>query len=64
MGQVRVAAVGLALVLGGMLADPASALLMVLVAQVIGLLMRRGRQRWPHGPPMIASGVALLVAGS
>ncbi|MCM3893930.1 MULTISPECIES: prepilin peptidase [Gordonia] len=56
--------VKLAFALGGTLADPASALLMVLFAQVLGLLMRRGRQRWPHGPPMIASGAMLLVAGS
>lgn len=53
--------VKLALVLGGMLADPATALVMVLAAQVLGLLNRRGRHRWPHGPPMIVACAVLLV---
>ena len=53
--------VKLAFVLGGMLADPAAALVMVVAAQALGLLTRGRRRRWPHGPAMIVSGALLLV---
>ncbi|MFT4042503.1 MAG: prepilin peptidase [Gordonia sp. (in: high G+C Gram-positive bacteria)] len=49
-----------AFVLGGLLADPLTALVMVLVAQVPVLAVRRRGAR-PHGPAMASAALALVV---
>ncbi|MGV9671077.1 prepilin peptidase [Gordonia sp. NPDC003504] len=57
----------LAFVLGGVLGDPVSALVMVLIAQVITLaefvLGRGGRVRRPHGPALAGAFLVTAAVG-
>ncbi|MGW5522330.1 prepilin peptidase [Gordonia sp. NPDC003950] len=59
--------VKLAFVLGGVLGDPVSALVMVLIAQVITLaefvLGRGGRVRRPHGPALAGAFLVTAAVG-
>ncbi|MGC4932436.1 A24 family peptidase [Gordonia sp. DT30] len=64
-GRCGGADVKLGFVLGGLLAHPMSALVMVVLAQV-GLLVvhrRAGPRRRPHGPTLVTAAVIVVVLG-